>query len=72
MFRIEHLWALSKNMLRKKLLLQPTELNKAQFDNMVLETCREMAEEHGEKLVRANYKYIASLLHQEEVEGIVP
>ena len=52
--RIEHLWALSKNLLRKKLLLQPTELNKAQFDTMVLETCREMAEDHGEKLMRAN------------------
>ena len=52
-------------MMRKKLLLQPTELNKVQFDSMVLETCKEMAEQHGDSLMRANHKYIASLIHQD-------
>ena len=51
---------------RKKLLMQDTDLTKAQFDELVVSTCEEVAKKHWKKIVTANHKYLAKVLKSKE------
>jgi hypothetical protein len=50
---------------RKKLLEKDNDLTKAQFDELVLETCKEVGKAHWKRLVTVNHKYVSKLLHEQ-------
>ena len=59
---IEFVWGLAKMAVRKKLLQKTSDLTKAQFDKLVLESCEEVARKHWKKITTANHKYLAKML----------
>ena len=59
-------WGLSKMAVRKKLLMLDTDLTKAEFDELVVSTCEEVAKKHWKKIVTANHKYLAKMLKSKE------
>ena len=53
---------------RKKLLQKTSDLTKAQFDKLVVESCEEVARKHWQKVQTANHKYLFKMLSSQQQE----